>query len=102
MRPAATQRTTADTANLASQMALRETGFEAVQAKVPLSRSATIRLITAKMAATAKIWLETTPTRFIVGSTIGSCTPCEGSAGRILAWSQLFSAARIMNAAVTR
>src|SRR5687768_12512048 len=61
-------RTRLEATNFESQMALRDTGFEAVHASVPLSRSAVMIAITAKMAATTKIWLETPCTRFMNGS----------------------------------
>ena len=43
----------------------RETGFEATQASVPLSRSPTIRLIAAKIATNTKICEPTAAKKFV-------------------------------------
>src|SRR5690242_5146860 len=57
-----------DEAHFASQIAVRETGFEATQASVPDCRSATIRLPTAKIAARTKICAPTAVSRLSIGT----------------------------------
>src|SRR5690348_12387914 len=68
--------------HLLTRTLVRETGFETVQASVPLSRSAMSRLIVAKMTASAMNWVP------IANSTLSSGSidtafagPSPGSAG---------------------
>ena len=60
---AATGRIAVDETHFEIQIAPRETGFDATQARVPVSRSWTMRLTTAKIAATTKICDETAASR---------------------------------------
>ena len=80
-------------------MALRETGLDAVQASVPLSRSLTIRAITASTAATTKICPDTAPTTIVSGS-VTRFAGASCSAG-MFAWSHTLSAVRTMNRVLT-
>src|SRR5688572_7158783 len=98
---AATHRIPVADANFASQIPLRETGLEAVQASVPLSRSAVISAITAKTAAMTKTCVETGPIRLASGSNGGSGFPSVMLVGRTLI-SQAFSDPWVRNRALTR
>ncbi len=103
MIPATIDTTIAAAAHLDSQMAPRETGLDATQARVPRSRSATSRLIAAKIATITKIWDAIAPRKFMVGSSeIGpACTSASGTFATIQVLSAALAAVRTMNAVVT-
>jgi hypothetical protein len=100
---AATARMALEEIHLASQIELRETGFEATHASVPLSRSRTMRLATAKIAARMKICDPMAPTRLSSGAIETGASGGSTSGGRLLMISwliQAFAAARTMNSVV--
>src|SRR6478609_3734110 len=69
---AATARMIDDETHFDSQIEPRDTGFEETQARVPVSRSWTIRLATAKIAAIRKICEPGADSRFSIGSSDGN------------------------------
>src|SRR3954466_12539298 len=66
---AATQRMTVEVSHLLTRTLVRDTGFEMVQARVPLSRSPSSRLIVAKIAARTMNWVPIANIRLSSGST---------------------------------
>ena len=68
---AATARMIEDEIHFESQIEPRDTGLEETQAKVPVSRSWTMRLATAKIAAIRKICEPGADSRFSIGSSEG-------------------------------
>ena len=69
---AATARMIDDEIHFESQIEPRDTGLEETQARVPVSRSWTMRLATAKIAAIRKICEPGADSRFSIGSSDGN------------------------------
>ena len=83
MTTAATQRTSVAVSHLLTRTLVRDTGLEIVQASVPLSRSATSRLIVAKIAARTMNWVPIAKSRLSIGRTDRTLAgPSPGSAGK--------------------
>ena len=104
MMPATIETTIAAAAHLDSQIAPRETGLEATHERVPRSRSATSRLMAAKIATITKIWDETAARKFVVGSSeIGTVRRRRrpGMLAMIHVLIAALAAVRTMNAVVT-
>ena len=79
---AATARMAVDEIHFDSQIEPRETGLDATQARVPVSRSWTMRLATAKTAATTKICEASDVSRLVAGSSDGIGTPASSGSGK--------------------
>src|SRR5947207_10419054 len=83
MTTAATQRINVEVSHLLTRTLVRETGFEIVQASVPLSRSARRRLIVAKIAVRTMNCVPIAKSTLSRGSTDRTLAgPSLGSAGR--------------------
>ena len=82
MTTAATHRTSVAVSHLLTSTLARDTGFEIVQASVPLSRSAMSRLIVAKITARTMNWVPIADSTLSSGSIDRTLAgPSPGSAG---------------------
>ena len=84
MIAAATARMADDEIHFDSQIEPRDTGLDATQASVPVSRSWTMRLATAKIAAMTKICDAGADSRFIIGSSAGSGMFSAPASGKLV------------------
>src|SRR5690348_11780901 len=76
------QRTSVEVSHLLTRTLVRDTGFETVQASVPLSRSAISRLIVAKMTPRTMNWVPRAMSRLSSGRSDSALAgPSPGSAG---------------------